>query len=228
MQHTTLTRAVGTGVLGLTAALVVGVTPAQAALPSPTTTTLDVKPVTLAYGETAKATVTVDSTLNGPKPDGSVSLRIGDRSVTATLANSGKATLDVPLVDAAITPYAVSAAYTPADANAYAPSTSAPVAVTVTKDATTSTVTAVHKRRKHRIVARDAVVSAHGQVPTGTAKIKLFRNGHKVAVVRVALNARGVAKARFLHVRNKGLYKVRATYLDSTNFTRSKDGVTVP
>lgn len=203
------------------------VLPAQAAVvaaaPAATTTTVTVADPTVAYGEMTKVTVSVDTAINGgPKPTGKVELRVGDKILVADLSNSGKVTFDLPLVDASSTPYALTATFTPTDPLAFSPSTAAPVAVTVSKDATTSTVTARHNKIKRKIVAKNFVESAHGQIPTGKVKFVLRRNGLKIAMSVVSLNAAGVAKAKFLKVRKTGTYKVIGKYRGSANFLPSK------
>lgn len=210
--------------LGLSTASVL---PAQsavvAAAPSATTTTVALQSATVAYGETAKATVSVDTvTKGGPKPAGKVELRVGDKILVADLDNSGKVTFDLPLVGASTTPYAVTATFTPTDPMAFSPSTAAPASVTVTKDDTTSTVTARHKVTQRKIVAKNVVTSKNGQVPTGKVKFVLRRNGLKIAKSVVSLNTAGVAKAKFLKVRKAGTYKVIAVYRGSANFMPSK------
>lgn len=215
--------------LGLGAASVV---PAQsavvAAAPTSTSTTVAVQSPSVAYGETSKVTVTVDAATNGPKPAGKVELKIGDKILIADLASSGKADFDLPLLGASTTPYAVTATFIPTDATAFSTSTSAPVNVTVTKDATTSTVTARHNKLKRKIVAKNVVASAHGQVPTGSAKFVLRRNGLKVASIVASLDANGVAKATFRKVRGKGTYKVISRFRGSANFSPSKGSFKIP
>lgn len=230
MSTTRFTQRASAGAFVLAAALglsTASILPAQsavvAAAPAATTTTVTVADSTVAYGETTKVTVSVDTATNGgPKPAGKVELKVGDKTLVADLDNSGKVTFDLPLVGASSTPYAVTATFTPTDPLAFSPSTSAPVTVTVAKDATTSTVTARHNKVKRKIVAKNVVTSAHGQVPTGKVKFVLRRNGIKVAMSVVSLNTAGVAKAKFLKVRRTGTYKVVSVYRGSANFLKSK------
>jgi hypothetical protein len=188
-----------------------------------TTTTVIVQDATLAYGETTKVTVSVDTTTQGgPKPTGKVELRVGDQVLTADVSPSGKVDFDLPLLDASATPYTVTATFIPTDAMAFSSSTSAPTTLAVSKDATTSTVTARHNKLKRKIIAKNLVESAHGQVPSGKVKFVLRRNGLKIAMSVVSLNAAGVAKAKFLNVRRTGTYKVVSKYRGSDNFLASK------
>lgn len=208
--------------MGLATASVVPAMSAVAVVAAPTTTTVTVQSPTVAYGETSTVTVTVDDTTAGPKPTGKVTLTVGDTVLTADVTNSGKVDFELPLLDASATPYTLRATFAPTDATAYAPSTSAPVTVTVTRDATTSTVTARHNKFKNKIVAKNIVTSAHGQVPTGNAKFILKRNGVKILATVVSLNDKGIAKAKFLDVRDSGTYKVISKYRGSVNFLRSR------
>ncbi len=236
MSTTRLTRAASAGAFVLAATLGLGtasVLPVQAAVvaaaPSATTTTVDLQSPTVAYGETSKVTATVDTASNGgPKPAGKVELRVGDKVVVADLTNSGRVDFDLPLVRAATTPYAVTATFVPTDPLAFSTSTSAPASLTVTKDATTSTVTARHNKTKRKIVAKNVVTSANGQVPTGKVKLVLRRNGLKIAKTVVSLNDSGVARVVFRQVRNKGTYKVVSKYRGSDNFLASKGSLTIP
>jgi hypothetical protein len=230
VSPTRLTKRASAGAFVLAATLglsTASVLPAQAAVvaaaPSGTTTTVIVQDATLAYGETTKVTVSVDTTTQGgPKPTGKVELRVGDQVLTADVSPSGKVDFDLPLLDASATPYTVTATFIPTDAMAFSSSTSAPTTLTVAKDATTSTVTARHNKLKRKIIAKNFVESAHGQVPSGKVKFVLRRNGLKIAMSVVSLNAAGVAKAKFLNVRRTGTYKVVSKYRGSDNFLASK------
>ncbi len=241
MSTTGHTRRANAGALVLAAALSLGtasVVPAHsavvAAAPSATTTSVELKPTTVAYGEAAKAVVTVDTATNGgPKPTGKVELEVGDRTVLADVTNSGRVELDVPLVDASTTPYAVTAAFVPADPLAFSASSAPPASVTVTKDATTSAATAVRKVSKRRIIAKSFVTSANGQVPTGKVTFILRRNGRKIDASVVSLNGntdptRNLARTKFDGVPKTGTYKVVAKYRGSTNFLPSKASYSLP
>lgn len=199
---------------------------ATAAAPTGTTTTVVLQAATLAYGDTAKVTVSVDAVTNGPKPAGKVELKIGDKTLLADVANSGKVEFDWPLLGASATPYVVTASFVPTDAAAFSTSASVPVNATVTKDATTSQPTLSHSLKRNKVVAKIAVTSAHGQVPTGKVKFVLRRNGIKVGSSVMGLSATGGAKAKFGNVPDSGTYKVIAKYLGSTDFAASKGTVT--
>jgi len=216
--------------LGLSSAAVLPAHSAVvAAAPVVTTTTVAVQSPTVAFGETTKVTVSVDTATPGAKPTGKVELRVGDKVLTADVSSSGKVDFDFPVVSASTTPYAVTAKYTPTDATAFTGSTSTPpVAVTVSKDETTSTVTARHKMRMNKVVGKNVVTSLHGQVPTGMAKFVLKRNGVKLAATVVELNARGIARAKFLDVPDKGVYKVISKYRGSDNFLGSRGTFKIP
>lgn len=221
---TRLTALAAAGALALTVTGGLGV--ASAAAPTGTTTTVALQATTLAYGDTAKVTVSVDAVTNGPKPAGKVELKVGDKTLLADVTNSGKVDFDWPLVNASTAPYAVTAAFVPTDAAAFSASASVPVNATVTKDATTSQPTLSHNLTRNKVVARTTVTSAHGQVPTGKAKFVLRRNGIKVGSSIVGLSATGGARARFGNVPDRGTYKVIAKYLGSANFAASKGTVT--
>ena len=81
VSTTGLTRRASAGALVLAATLALGSTSAipahSAAAPSATTTSVELKPTTVAYGAVSKAVVTVDTTTNGgPKPTGKVDLAV--------------------------------------------------------------------------------------------------------------------------------------------------------
>lgn len=233
MSTTRLTTRAAAGAFVLAATLGLGaasVVPAQSAVlaaPTATTTTVGVQSPTVAYGETTKVTVSVEAVSNGAKPAGKVELKLGDKTLIADVANSGKVDFDLPLLGASMTPYAATATFVPTDAAAFGTSTSAPVNVTVTKDATTSAVSARHNKLKRKIVAKNAVTSAHGQTPTGKVKFVLRRDGRKIASTLVGLNDAGVAKAAFRKVSAKGTYKVISKYLGSSNFATSRGSFTI-
>lgn len=208
--------------LGLGVASAVPAQSAVMAAPTATTTTAAVQSATVAYGDTTKVTVSVEAVSNGPKPAGKVELKLGDKTLVADVANSGKVDFDLPLLSASATPYAATATFVPTDATAFSTSTSAAVNVTVTKDATTSAVTARHNKLKRKIVATNVVTSAHGQAPTGKVKFVLRRSGRKIGSSIVSLTDTGVAKATFRKVSGKGTYKVISKYLGSANFVTSK------
>ena len=234
MSTTRLTKRASAGAFVLAAALGLSTTsvlPAQsavAAAPSATTTTMEIKPATVAYGETSKVTVTVDTATNGgPKPTGKVELKVGGQTLVADVTNSGRVEFDLPLLNASTTPYIVTATFIPTDPLAFTTSSAPPASVTVTKDATTSTVTARHRVFKRKIIAKNFVTSAHGQIPTGKVKFVLRRNGRKVAASVALLNGnsdptRNFAKVKFLDVRKTGTYKVVAKYRGNANFLASR------
>ena len=235
MSTTRLTIRASAGAFVLATTLGLGMTsvlPAHsavvAAAPSATTSTVELKRATVAYGETSKVIVTVDTaTSGGPKPAGKVELKVGGYTLVADVANSGKAEFDLPLLGASTTPYAVTATFIPTDPLAFSASSAPPASVTVTKDATTSTVTARHRAFKRQISAKNFVTSANGQVPTGKVKFVLRRDGRKIATSVVSLNgnsdaSRNFAKTKFLDVPKTGSYKVVAKYRGSANFLASK------
>ena len=235
MSTTRLTKRASAGAFVLAATLGLGATsvlPAHsavvAAAPSATTTTVELKSATVAYGDTSKVVVTVDTATNGgPKPVGKVELKVGDKTLVADVPNSGKVAFDLPLLGVSTTPYAVTATFIPTDPMAFSTSSAPPRSVTVTKDVTSSKVTARHRALKRQIIAKNFVTSANGQVPTGEVKFVLRRNGRKIATSVVNLNgnseaSRNFAKTKFLNVPNTGSYKVVATYLGSANFLASR------
>lgn len=241
MSITRRTRPTRAGAFVLAATLGLGTTSALpahsaavAAAPTATTTSVELKAATVARGEPSKVTVRVDTTTNGgPKPTGKVELTVGGQAVVADVTNSGRVELDLPLLDASTTPYAVSAAFAPTDPLAFSASSAPPASVTVTKDATTSTVTARHRAAARKIIAKNFVTSANGQVPTGKVRFVLRRNGRKIDTTVVSLNGntdatRNLARARFIGVRRTGTYKVVAKYRGSANFLASKGSYKIP
>jgi hypothetical protein len=240
VRTTRLTKQASAGAFLLAAALGLSTTsvlPAHsavvAAAPIATATTVEIDPATVAYGETSKVIVTVDTATNGgPKPTGKVELKVGDQTLVADVTNSGKAEFALPLLSASTTPYTVTATFIPTDPLAFSTSSAPPASVTVTKDATTSTVTARHRVFKRKIIAKNFVTSANGQVPTGKVKFVLRRNGRRIAASVVSLNgnsdaSRNFAKATFSDVRRTGTYKVVARYRGNANFLASKGSYTI-
>jgi hypothetical protein len=235
VNATRLTRRASAGAFVLAATLGLGtasVLPAHsaavAAAPSATTTTVELKATTVAYGDTSTVIVAVDTaTSGGPKPAGKVELKVGDQTLVADVPNSGRVEFGLPLLSASTTPYALAATFIPTDPLAFTGSSAPPASVTVTKDATTSTVTARHRALRRMIVAKNVVTSANGQVPTGEVRFVLRRNGHKIATSVVSLNgnsdaSRNFAKTKFLDVPKTGSFKVVAKYLGSANFLASR------
>ena len=201
--------------------------PAHAAPGTATTTTVELKSATVAYGEETAVTVSVDGSNPGAKPAGIVTLKVGEQELKADLAPSGKATFDSPLVDASTTPYGVTATFTPTDATAFDASTSAPVNLTVTKDTTESEASAKLKARQRKLVAKTIVTSANGEVPDGKVTFVARRNGIKLDRIDTELNKYGKAKVKFLDVKRTGTYKVVAKYRGSDNFVKSKGTLTL-
>ena len=235
VKATLFTKRASAGAFVLAVTLGLGTTsvlPAHAAAvaaePTATTTTVELKPTTVAYGGTSNVTVTVDTaTSGGPKPVGKVELKVGGQTLVADVPNSGKVDFDLPLLGASTTPYALTATFTPTDPLAFSASSAPPASVTVTKDATTSTVTARHRAARRQIIAKSFVTSANGQVPTGEVKFVLRRDGRKIATSVVSLNGnsdpkRNFARTKFLNIPTKGSYKVVAKYLGSANFLASR------
>ncbi|MBJ7356868.1 Ig-like domain-containing protein [Nocardioides sp.] len=237
MTATRLTKRASAGAFVLAATLGLGTTSvlpahsavsAVAAAPSGTTTTLALKSATIAYGDTSKAIVTVDTATSGdPKPVGKVELEVGGQTLVAGVPNGGRVEFDLPLLAASTTPYAVTATFIPTDPAAFSQSTAPPASVTVTKDATTSRVTARHRVVRRLIIAKNLVTSANGQVPTGEVKFVLRRNGVKIATSIVGLDgsrdaSRNFARTKFRNVPKRGSYKVVGKYRGSANFRVSR------
>lgn len=223
MQRITPKRA-GTAAIVLTAAVAGSAfaVPSHALAADATTTTITVKSSSIFYGESATATVSVDSTAKGQKPSGKVELKLDGQTLTADLANSGKADFTLPLLNASSTAYSFTATFVPADATAFMSSTSAPAALTVNKDTTTTAVTVRHRKAVRKIIAKTTVTSDHGQVPKGKVKVVLRRNGIKVSSQKVQLSSTGTSRVKFTKVRRTGTYKVISKYLGSSNFVGSK------
>lgn len=182
------------------------VTPAVPATPTVTSMTLDQTQVTTA--QSARAQVSVDA--GGVAPAGQARVVVNGKPTTVALVN-GKASVDLPLLRAGS--YPVTAGFLPADAKAYAPSTSSPVTLTVVPGAGgdavgTSTFLTLSTERVllgSSLSAR-ATVYAQGDAPRGRVNFGL--DGRTISAQVV--NGVAVVSLPFM---SSGTYPVTAEFV---------------
>jgi hypothetical protein len=147
--------------------------PVSVSVASPTGTTLNAVPTTLTLGQTLTLTATVTAQ-SGSTPAGTVNFLNGTASLgTATLNLSGVATL---ILTPAVGNYSVTSSYagTPTDAPS---ASSPPIAVTVNKIATTTSLAASPSTLYlgQTLTLTATVTAASGAVPEGI--VTFFNNG---------------------------------------------------
>jgi hypothetical protein len=197
---------------------------------SPSATTVGANPTTVAYGQTAKATAQVATTLSSLPvslldPAGTVRFTVGGRSVSGTLT-SGQTVVALPRLG--VGSYTVTGSYQPASTALYADSKGS-TALKVVKDGTRTRVSAPNIRRHRVETATVRVVSVHGSLVRGKVRAVLKRGRHVLRTRTVRLS-KGVAHVRFGRIAKRGRsYSVVARYLGNPDLKRSRgrDGFVV-
>ena len=191
-----------------------------AVVKAPTAVAVTVQDTPVEYGDTPDVIATVTVPGSNAKPAGTVAFTFEGKTVTADVkgGKSRPTSLAQALHKGA---NSVTAVFTPTDPNLAVSQTAQ--AFTVVKASTTTTVSAVYRPLKDKIVARGKVVSAFGTEVAGQVKYVLKRNGVRIRTKTVDLNKFDVAKARFGSIVKKGSYVVIARYLGSTTLKRSSD-----
>jgi hypothetical protein len=115
----------------------------------------------------------------------------------------------------------VTAKFTPTDKNLAVSETTKNV--TVVRDQTTTTASAVYRDARNRLVGKGKVVAQHGTAVTGKVKFVLKRDGVKIRTALIGVNKFGAAKKVFKNVSKAGNYTVVARYLGSPSLKRSVD-----
>ena len=146
MKASSLRRAAASGVLGVvavSASLALATGAAQAATAAPTRTVLSATTPSIVLGQSAKLKVVVKPVTGTTLPAGTVTFNEGATVLgTAALAVSNNAeTAKITVAGLAFGPHTITATY--GGSAAFVTSTSLSVVVEVTKNATTTTVTAV-------------------------------------------------------------------------------------
>ncbi len=191
-----------------------------AVVPAPTTTTVTVQGAPVEYGDTPSVTATISVPGSNAKPAGKVAFTFEGKTVTVDVkGGKAKSTSLAPALHKGAN--SVTAVFTPTDPNLAV--SQAVKAFTVVKAASSTSVSAVYRPAKHRIVARGKVISAHGTSVEGQVKYVLKRDGVKIRTKTVDLNRFDVAKARFRNIAKRGKYTVVARYLGSPTLKRSSD-----
>ena len=191
-------------------------------VPTPTTTTLTVT-TPVEYGAAPDVTADVATAGSKAKPAGSVAFTFEGKTVKVDVkGGKAKATLAPALTMGART---VTAKFTPTDPTLAA--SEATKALTVVKDQTTTTPTAVYRDARNRLVGKATVESQHGTAVAGDVKFVLKRDGVKIRTALVELNKFDKAKKVFKRISKAGVYTVVARYLGSPTLKRSVDRVKV-
>lgn len=174
-----------------------------------TTTTLTLDTAHAVYGQRITAAATV---AGGPAPAlGTVTFTAGGRSVTATVVG-GRARATLPTLRPGS--YQVLATFAPAVGSNVEPSTSAPVRLTVVRDATITRQRIGTSRHGTRLVCVVGVVAVHGTPATGRVRVTLKHpgQGHKSKSVHLK---GGSGTVRFSGLTKRGRWSVVATYVGS-------------
>jgi hypothetical protein len=225
MNVSSLRRVAAAGVLGVVAASagLVSAGAAQAATPAPTRTTISTTTPTVALGQNAKLKVVVKPVTGTGQATGTVTFNEGTTVLgTATLAlanNVESAKLTVPGL--AFGPHSITATYS---GNAsFAASTSLNLVVTVTKNATTTTITSVPAATagKYKLNATVKIVAPGTGVPSGLVTFVVDGGAPQI----VALNAFGKAPLTVTFVVGS-VHTVTATYGGGTTVASSTGTLT--
>ena len=194
-----------------------------AVVPTPTTTTLTITPSPLEYGAAPDVTADVAVTGTNAKPAGTVEFTFEGKAVKVDVkGGKAKATLTQALTMGS---RKVTATFTPTDPTIAG--SGANKFVSVVRDQTTTTATAVYRDARNRMVGKAVVDAVHGTEVTGNVKFILKRNGTKIREAVVELNQFDKAKRVFKHISKPGKYKLVAKYLGSNTLKRSKGTDTV-
>jgi len=170
-----------------------------------TATRLSLDDATPTYGERVTATASVTSAHG--VPTGTVTFKVGTKSVSAVLSGGQVRAVLPPLPPGT---YQVTASFDPAVVGTFGRSTSAPAAEIVSP--ATSWIVQTVKKARHgkQLRCRIVVRASHGLAVTGEVQIALSHHGRTVRLRTTALT-RGIAKARFAAPR-QGRWSVVATY----------------
>lgn len=186
---------------------------------APTTTALSVSNSPVQYGDQARVTADVAQTGSNAKPAGTVTFSVNGKSVQAVV-NGGQARATLP-PSRVMGAQAVTAVFTPTDPNVAG--SQGTVALRVVKADSITSMSAVYRPAKGKIVARGKVKAAYGTAVGGSVKYVLKRLGVRVGTKTVKLNKFDVARAAFGGITAKGKYTVIARYRGSDTLRRSID-----
>ncbi len=101
--------------------------------------------------------------------------------------------------------------------------------IAVSKDKTTTAVTASYAAAKDIATGKAKVKSHFGLKATGKVNFILKKGTHKIKTLSGAVNKKGIAKVQFKNVKSKGNYSITGKYLGDHNLKGSsgKDTFTV-
>lgn len=169
--------------------------------------------------------VTLAATVTGPEGvAGTVEFLDGNRLLgTAEVATDGTATLVVPRLPAG--GHVLVARFT--GTSVVAPSSSAPVTVTLGQGATATTVSGPQKvgRGKKYVVRVKVAGAVAGEALSG--RVKVVTRGARKATRTVSVNANGTATITFTAPKRQGKVRITATYLGGGSYRASTSPVKV-
>jgi hypothetical protein len=187
-------------------------------VPAPTTTTITVV-APVEYGAEPDVSAAVATAGAKAKPAGTIEFTFEGKTVKVEV-KGGKAKATLPqALTMGVRP--VTAKFTPTDKNLAVSETTKNV--TVVRDQTTTTASAVYRDARNRLVGKGKVVAQHGTAVTGKVKFVLKRDGVKIRTALIGVNKFGAAKKVFKNVSKAGNYTVVARYLGSPSLKRSVD-----
>lgn len=182
--------------------------------------------------QTLGASLAVPSTVVGPKDGNTVAsgtgtmtldyptagtktMRTGDFTATLTGFDASDTQVGKPVAIDCVAPKDGTTVLMDAGSN--------PLSITVSKDKSTTAVTAGYSKSKKKATAVARVKgSTYGLRGTGKVKFTLRRGTHKVAAKTVSLK-KGAAKAVFAKVSKRGRYSISASYGGSGGLGKSSD-----
>ncbi|MFT3968899.1 MAG: Ig-like domain repeat protein [Micropruina sp.] len=174
-------------------------------------TKVTVAAATQTYGKTAELSVTVT-----PDATGTVSVKAGTKTVTATLSGS-KATLTVPAKALAPGKHSLTVSY--AGVKDTFKASSATVTATVVKAVPSTTVTAPKKIKRGKTATITVTVKATGLTPTGTITVRL---GGTKKTVKLDGKGKAVAKIKVAKGTKPGKKKLTVSYGGSSYVAATK------
>lgn len=187
-----------------------------AAEPSPAVTSMTASAGQVVYGRAGRVTVTVTSASGAATPSGTVSTKVGGRTLTAALSG-GRATLALPA--RSLRPGRSALRITYAGVEGRFTATTAAAAIRVLKVTPRVKVNGSKKVKRGRTATYTVTVTAPGVKPTGRVTVKVAGKSRTVR-----LNARGkaVVKIRIAKRIKPGRKVVAVTYRGDSSVTSAR------
>ena len=187
-----------------------------------TSTVVTVQAPPIHYGDTPSVTASVSVPGLNVKPAGTIAYSYAGKTVTVDV-KGGKAKPTGLVRALTMGTNTVTAVFTPTDPDLAPSESSTPFKVAKARSITT--LSALYRPAKDKIVARAEVVSQFGTAVAGEVRFVLQRNGVRIRAKTVDLNRLDVAKAQFRNITKRGTYTVLARYRGSTTLRLSIDRV---